>query len=320
MLKTALQPKWIAMLVLALVLATVFVVMSAWQFGESRTEGNPVEHLTEEPVPMTEIYEPERGMTIYEADRIVDISGEFVEDTQIIVDERLQGEEMGYWVVAAFRVDGAPDDEVIPVVRGWVDDLDEVDALPDGEQLEIQGRLLPTEAPGDGPRETPGIFPTLSAAELINIWDEPSYSGFVVAFDTLDAAGEEIGAEAADSPLESVWVGTQPETSDINWQSLFYAVEWAVFAGFAFYLWWRMVKDAHIKELEEQRLDREWEEQWRREQLAKLQASRQGGAAEGVSSGGSAAEPDAGSHTTDPDTSGPGTTDPDNRDPKDTSS
>ena len=233
MLKTALQPKWIAMLVLALVLATVFVVMSAWQFGESRTEGNPVEHLTEEPVPMTEIYEPERGMTIYEADRIVDISGEFVEDTQIIVDERLQGEEMGYWVVAAFRVDGAPDDEVIPVVRGWVDDLDEVDALPDGEQLEIQGRLLPTEAPGDGPRETPGIFPTLSAAELINIWDEPSYSGFVVAFDTLDAAGEEIGAEAADSPLEPVWVDTQPETSDINWQSLFYAVEWAVFAGFA---------------------------------------------------------------------------------------
>ena len=316
MLKTALQPKWIAMLLLALVLATVFVVMSAWQFGESRTDGNPVEHITEDPVPMTEIYEPERGMTIYEADRIVDLSGEFLEDTQIMVEERLHGDELGYWSVGAFRVDGAPGDEVIPVVRGWVEDPDDVDALPAGEQLEVRGRLLPTEAPGDGPRETPGVFPTLSAAELINVWDEPSYSGFVVAFETADASGQEIGAEAAGSPLEPVWVDTQPETSDINWQSLFYAVEWAVFAGFAFYLWWRMVKDAHLKELEEQRLDREWEEQWRREQLAKLQTSH------GVAA--TSSEHDAGIATTDPDSTrldtAPDSTDPDSTEPKDASS
>ncbi len=273
MLKTALQPKWIAMLLLALLLATVFVVLSAWQFGESRTEGNPVEDITEDPVPLTEIYEPERQMTIYEADRIVDLSGEFLEDTQIIVEERLQDEEMGYWVVGAFRVDGAPDDEVIPVVRGWVADLDDVDALPAGEELEIRGRLLPTEAPGEGERETPGIFPTLSVAELINIWDEPSYSGFVVAFETTDDAGEEVGAEAAASSLEPIWVDTQPETSDINWQSLFYAVEWAVFAGFAFYLWWRMVRDAYENQLEEERLDREWKDLWR----AEYQAARDAG-------------------------------------------
>lgn len=48
-----------------------------------------------------------------------------------------------------------------------------------------------------------------------------------------------------------------------------YAVEWVVFAGFAFYLWWRLVKDAHERQLEEERLDREWEEQWRAEQLEK---------------------------------------------------
>lgn len=276
MLKTALQPKWIAMLVIALLLATVFVVLSAWQFGESRTEGNPVEDITEDPVPLTEIYEPERQMTIYEADRIVDLEGEFVEDTQVIVEERLQGDDLGYWVVGAFRVDGAPEDEVIPVVRGWVEDLDDVDALPAGEELEVRGRLLPTEAPGEGARETPGIFPTLSVAELINIWDEPSYSGFVVAFDVTDGAGEEVGAEASGSPLEPIWVDTQPETSDINWQSLFYAVEWAVFAGFAFYLWWRMVKDAHEKGQEEERLDRAWKDLWR----AEYQAARDTGQSE----------------------------------------
>ena len=53
-------------------------------------------------------------------------------------------------------------------------------------------------------------------------------------------------------------------------------MEWVVFAGFAFYLWWRLVKDAHLKRLEEEQLDREWEEQWRREQLAKLQNQNNG--------------------------------------------
>ena len=269
MLKTALQPKWLALLALALVLATVFVVLSAWQFDQSRSEGNPVQDITEDPMPLTDVHQPEQAMSIYEADRMVTLSGEFVEDTQILVEERLQDGEMGYWAVGALRVEDAPGDEVIPVVRGWAEAPEAVDALPRGEHVEIRGRLLPTEAPEEGSREMGGVFPTLSVAELINVWDEPSYSGYVVAFEMHGASGDEVGAAAADSPLEQVWVGPQPESSEINWQSLFYAVEWAVFAGFAFYLWWRMVRDAHEKQLEEERLDREWEQQWRREQLAK---------------------------------------------------
>lgn len=268
-LKTALQPKWLALLALALVLATIFVVLSAWQFDQSRGEGNPVQDITEDPVPLTEIHEPEQAMSIYEADRMVTLSGEFVEDTQILVEERLHDGEMGYWVAGALRVDGAPGDEVIPVVRGWAESPEVVDAPPDGEQAEVRGRLLPTEAPEGGSREMPGVFPTLSVAELINVWDEPSYSGYVVAFEMAGPSDQQLGAAAEGSPLEQVWVGPQPESAEINWQSLFYAVEWAVFAGFAFYLWWRLVRDSHEKQLEEERLDREWEEQWRREQLAK---------------------------------------------------
>ncbi|GAA1808296.1 hypothetical protein GCM10009771_08080 [Nesterenkonia flava] len=274
---TARQPKWIAMLALALLLATVFVVLSVWQFGVSRSEGNPVQDITEEPVQLTEIYEPERSMSIYEADRIVDLSGEFLPETEVLIDERLREEESGYWLVAAFRVDGAPDDEVIPVVLGWTQDAEARDAVSDltGQDLQIRGRLLPPEAPGVGPYELPaGVLPTLSSAELINLWDVPSYSGFVVSFEMTDASGAEVGAPAIEG-LEPVWVDPQPEPGAINWLNLFYAVEWIVFAGFAFYLWWRLVKDAHLKELEEEeRLDREWEEQWKHEQLAKRRAEQ----------------------------------------------
>ena len=255
------------MLVLALVIATVFVVLSAWQFGQSTSEhGQPPEH-TEEPVALTAVFEPARSISMHEADRVVELSGEFVEDTQVMVADRLQDDVLGYWAAAAFRVEGAPSDEVIPVVRGWSEDYDDAGDPPTGE-LHLQGRLLPTEAPGPGPRDEPvGVLPSLSVAELINLWNEDSYSGFVVDF-----SEQALG----DSGLESVWVGPQPEEDEINWLNLFYGLEWIVFAGFAFYLWWRLVKDAHLKQLEEDRLDREWHEQWRREQLAKLQAQPAG--------------------------------------------
>ncbi|WP_324615156.1 SURF1 family protein [Nesterenkonia sedimenti] len=265
LMATARQPKWIAMLLLALVIATVFVALSAWQFDASRSE-HTYDHDTEEAVELTEVYEPVRPIGLDVADRIVNLRGEFVEDTQVMIADRLQDGEDGYWAVAAFRVAGSPDGQVIPVVRGWSENYDDAGPPPQG-QLELQGRLLPTEAPGPGPRELPvGVLPTLSVAELINLWGEDSYSGFVVDF-----SEEAIGAS---STLEPVWVGPQPEDSEINWQNLFYAIEWIVFAAFAFYMWWRLVKDDHIRQQEEARLDREWEEQWRAEQLAKLQAAR----------------------------------------------
>ena len=43
------------------------------------------------------------------------------------------------------------------------------------------------------------------------------------------------------------------EASTVNWLNIFYAVEWAVFAGFAFYLWYRLARDAWENELEELR-------------------------------------------------------------------
>jgi hypothetical protein len=42
-------------------------------------------------------------------------------------------------------------------------------------------------------------------------------------------------------------------TNDVslNWLNVFYAIEWALFAGFAVYLWYRLVKDAWEREEED---------------------------------------------------------------------
>ena len=37
----------------------------------------------------------------------------------------------------------------------------------------------------------------------------------------------------------------------LNWLNSFYALEWALFAGFAVFLWYRLVRDAWEREVEE---------------------------------------------------------------------
>jgi len=37
----------------------------------------------------------------------------------------------------------------------------------------------------------------------------------------------------------------------VNWLNLFYAAEWVVFAGFALFIWWRLVKDDYRRGLED---------------------------------------------------------------------
>jgi hypothetical protein len=39
--------------------------------------------------------------------------------------------------------------------------------------------------------------------------------------------------------------------AEINWLNVFYALEWTFFAGFAVFLWWRLVRDAQQREIEE---------------------------------------------------------------------
>jgi membrane protein implicated in regulation of membrane protease activity len=43
----------------------------------------------------------------------------------------------------------------------------------------------------------------------------------------------------------------------VNWLNIFYAAEWAIFAGFAVFFWYRLVKDAKEKEDELRELERE---------------------------------------------------------------
>lgn len=244
MLKTALQLRWIAALLFALAISTVFVLLSQWQFSTAESDLPPSTDRTEQVRPLTEVFTPGEEMFGTTADQMVSLTGSFRGEDTVLIDNRLYDGDEGYWVVTAFAVDGAPGDAVIPVVRGWVADPGEAAPAPSGEAA-VVGRLLPPEAPVAQPLED-GVLPSLSSAELINIWDTPGYSGFVTADEIT------VGGEAPDAGnMQVVNVGAQPQETTVNWMNIFYALEWVVFAGFSVFLWWRLVADAHRRSLED---------------------------------------------------------------------
>lgn len=50
--------------------------------------------------------------------------------------------------------------------------------------------------------------------------------------------------------LERITVSSLTE-AQVNWLSAFYAIEWTAFCGFSFFMWWRLVRDRQLREIEE---------------------------------------------------------------------
>ncbi len=257
MWKTALKPRWIAGFVFAIAVSGVFVLLSQWQFGRSTQPEMPTNPATEQVQPLTDTLQPGEFFHGTDADQMVSAQGSYDPAKQLLVPGRLHDGETGYWVVSAFAVDGAPaltgaaasPQTWIPVARGWVAEPGDAPAPPSGT-LELTGRLLPSEAPVPGTAPKPGEATAVSVAELINYWEVSSYPGFVAA--TAEVAdGVDLSAAAVPGELLPLDIGPQPPAQQINWLNLFYSLEWVVFAGFALFIWWRLVKDDYHRDLEE---------------------------------------------------------------------
>lgn len=257
MLKTALKPRWIAGLVFAIALSGVFVLLSQWQFGRSTQPEAPVSTTTEELRALTAVLQPGDFFHGSVADQMVSATGSYDPQKQVLIPGRLEDGAKGYWIVSAFAVKGAPvltgsgatPQTWIPVARGWVADPADAAAPPSGT-IELTGRLLPSESPLPNTDAGPGRASAVSVAELINVWDVSSYPGFVAA-KTEVSGGTDVGAEASGGPIKPLRIGPQPAAQQINWLNLFYSVEWVVFAGFALFIWWRLVKDDYRRGLED---------------------------------------------------------------------
>lgn len=236
------RPRWIAALLLVLLVASVFAALGRWQLERSFAASTVNEIDTETAVPLASVAEPGTPVDSQSFARIVTTSGEFAPDGFVVLHGRLHRGEPVYWLVGRLITD-EDGPTSLAVALGWADSeaaaIAAIPAVGDGPR-ELQGRYLPGEEPRDEDLET-GERSALSIAELVNVW--PGYSGDVYAgYLILSDAPPGLGTIDAPPPL--------PE-QQVNLLNLFYAVEWAIFGGFAIYLWWRLVKDAQEAEVAE---------------------------------------------------------------------
>lgn len=220
----AIQPKWIGALLLSLAVAAIFAALGQWQLERTFTKDS--------------------GEQV--AVNVESVNVKFDTKNVFIIANRLNGSERGYWLISN-SVDSAKKN--LTIALGWSADLDEVKgerkALMESglEKFEtkLDGVFIPSEAPQPQSNVENYIFESLSLAQLINVYSPekpvPSQPQ-ILALNGYSQA-------SAWPPLKPVNV-TYEETARINWLSAFYFLEWLLFAGFAVFLWWRLVKDEQI--------------------------------------------------------------------------
>lgn len=236
------------MLLLCLIVAGVFAWLGQWQLARAIDTAPREEGATEQVMPIADVAVPGAYLTDPLIGQRVEVSGTLVPGDFIVVASRFNGGVEGYWVTAHLRA--IDPDASLAVAVGWAPSEQQATAAAEAlakstdpnEVVTLTGRIVADEGPVPPPKSDPWTITRMSPAALLSRWQDIGnsdvYRQFVVADDPLG------GLVDIDSPAPDAG-------SAVNWLNIFYAAEWVIFACFAFYLWYRLAKDAWEKELEE---------------------------------------------------------------------
>lgn len=241
-----LRGRWIGMLLLCLLVAGVFAWLGQWQLERAIDTDPPPPGITEEVQPLADVLQPAEYLPEPLVGQRVETAGAWVPGDFLIVSGRFNDDAEGYWVTGQLRVEERTS---IAVAIGWAPDLasaevavDELDAAADGSEVAVSGRIISDEGPRVPPRSDPAELSRMSPAALLSVWHD---------IDELEVFRPYLASTTASNGLADIASPAPAEISPVNWLNVFYAAEWAIFAGFAFYLWYRLAKDAWEREVEE---------------------------------------------------------------------
>jgi len=246
-----LRPRWIGMLVFFVVLAGVFAWLGQWQLGRALATGPTESPRLEVAKPIDEVVKPGRYLDGALVGQKASVQGFYLPGDFIAISQRLNDGVEGYWVTGQLRVAGEAQPTSIAVAIGWaptqaqaakaIAELDAAASGPVRVAADLTGRLVADEGPAVPPQAHPFELTTMSTAALLSRWHDTQ--GLAVYRPYLLSDKADAGLTTISAP--------PPAHDGVNWLNLFYAAEWAVFAGFAFYMWYRLAKDAWEKECEE---------------------------------------------------------------------
>ncbi|WP_425954983.1 SURF1 family protein [Xylanimonas sp. McL0601] len=257
--RVLLRPRMLVVLLVALAVAAVCVRLGVWQWhraverATAADRAAAAEAASAGPVGLGSLVRPQAPMPGDDVGRAVWATGTYEADGQQLVTGRALSGELGYLVLTPLRVSddgtggaswadlsGAP---VLPVVRGWVASPSDAPglAVPAG-QVRVTGWLQAGESTtGAVVPANPGGPPltdSIATSALVNQWGGPIWDGYLVL--TASAPGQ---VPVADDGPAALPRPVLEEGTGINLQSLFYAIEWAVFAVFALAFYVRLARD-----------------------------------------------------------------------------
>jgi len=234
-LRTAVKPKWLALLLLAALIAIAFVQLGRWQLGvaHDKARADAIAKAGEQPVAeLTTLLTPHTEFPAAAGGRLVTATGRYAAG-QVLVAGRLLGGVDGYWVITPLRLTATG--ATFPVLRGWTPQA--VLPEPPGGEVTVTASLAPGESPAEGTYPA-GTLGSVNLSELVNTWPGDLYNAF--GFAQRETPVSDPQASDAPAPLTRV-PPPRPDTG-VQWRNAAYALQWWVFAAFAFFLWVKMVQ------------------------------------------------------------------------------
>jgi surfeit locus 1 family protein len=242
-LRTALKPRWLGLFALVVAVMASFGMLGLWQLNVARDKGRAQDVSAAPTRPVADIaavLTPHGPFPQDGTGRRITATGRYDGSEQVLVTPRLLRGELGYWVVTPLvvRSTGAR----IAVVRGFVTDPAQAVAPDAATEVTVSGALAPGESPPDENLPVDlslpyGQMATLDLSILVNRWPGTLYNAFVFA------TAEQPDVTSVTAPAVQRVPPPALVGGGLAWLNAGYALQWWVFALFAAYMWWRMVRD-----------------------------------------------------------------------------
>lgn len=251
MLRAAFHPKSILLLVFALGLASLFAALGSWQWQRAHRVDPAA--TSPETLPLHDVLVPQQSLGGDNATHPLSVTGRYDPTSQLsVVGRHLEVGEVT-WVLARLIVPVNGQQASLPVIRGYVAAGQPLPDPPTGEvRLEGWMQLGDGPPPSGAPDISTKTVVGVSDAQLVKQWGAPIYAGYLLR--TQSSAPEDQALDPVPLPKQD---------AGYRLLNLSYALQWFVFAGFAIWMWWRIVRDRFgpdagddlISAVSDQRLD-----------------------------------------------------------------
>lgn len=234
-------PRWIATTLATLLAVVVCVLMGTWQLSRfdthvasHRKSERQAESTAAHAAPLTTLLGPKRAaLRSQDVGKTVTTSGTYDPEHQLLVPNRKIDGHTGYYVLTPLKIPGDP--RALPVVRGWHPGAPpaHTPAPPQGRTA-IHGVLQAPE--GDDAASSTDTPPTgqlsvIRASSLVNILPYPVHDGWITLTNPTPGLRAVPPVTTGDTGLDAK-----------AFQNLGYTAEWFVFAGFALFMWFRLIR------------------------------------------------------------------------------